>query len=230
MQESVRYPAPGCIVEYLEGNAVQIAMVMEEAGGKLRLFLPNRRETRLTSARVLPWLGPLHEGTTGKDEMARLLEAHKARREQLAAAVPVDELWELAQGEVEAAPARWFAELMETAPGPDEVAAYGRALLACKSRFRFQPPDFQVYDAETVERRLAEQKAREEREALVAGGAAFLRLLWEVACGRKALAPQGEGAYAAEGVPWPAPEVADRLKALLRARMIDPETQEDDAL
>lgn len=230
MQESVRYPAPGCIVEYLEGNAVQIAMVMEEAGGKLRLFLPNRRETRLTSARVLPWLGPLHEGTTGKDEMARLLEAHKARREQLAAAVPVDELWELAQGEVEAAPARWFAELMETAPGPDEVAAYGRALLACKSRFRFQPPDFQVYDAETVERRLAEQKAREEREALVAGGAAFLRLLWEVASGRKALAPQGEGAYAAEGVPWPAPEVADRLKALLRARMIDPETQEDDAL
>ncbi|WP_165078148.1 MULTISPECIES: ribonuclease catalytic domain-containing protein [unclassified Desulfovibrio] len=230
MQESVRYPAPGCIVEYLEGNAVQIAMVMEEAGGKLRLFLPNRRETRLTSARVLPWLGPLHEGTTGKDEMARLLEAHKARREQLASAVPVGELWELAQGEVEAAPARWFAELMETAPGPDEVAAYGRALLACKSHFRFQPPDFQVYDAETVERRLAEQKAREEREALVAGGAAFLRLLWEVASGRKALSPQGEGAYAAEGVPWPAPEVADRLKALLRARMIDPETQEDDAL
>lgn len=230
MQESVRYPAPGCIVEYLEGNAVQIAMVMEEAGGKLRLFLPNRRETRLTSARVLPWLGPLHEGAPGKDEMARLLEAHKARREQLAAAVPVDELWELAQGEVEAAPARWFAELMETAPGPDEVAAYGRALLACKSRFRFQPPEFQVYDAETVERRQAEQKAREEREALVAGGAAFLRLLWEVASGRKALPPQGEGANAADGVPWPAPEVAERLKALLRARMIDPETQEDDAL
>lgn len=230
MQESVRYPAPGCIVEYLEGNAVQIAMVMEEAGGKLRLFLPNRRETRLTAARVLPWLGPLHEGGPGKDEMARLLEGHKARREQLAASVPVDELWELAQGEVEAAPARWFAELMETAPGPDEVAAYGRALLACKSRFRFQPPDFQVYDAETVERRMAEQKAREEREALVAGGAAFLRLLWEVASGRRELAPQGEGACAAEGVPWPAPEVAERLKALLRGRMIDPETQEDDAL
>ena len=230
MQTSVRYPAPGCIVEYLEGNAVQIAMVMEEAGGKLRLFLPNRRETRLSAGRLLPWLGPLHEGAPGKDEMARLLEGHKARREQLAGAVPVDELWELAQGEVEAAPAVWFAELMETAPGPDEVAAYGRALLACKSRFRFQPPDFLVYDAETVERRMAEQKAREEREALVAGGAAFLRLLWEVASGRRELAPQGEGPLAAEGVPWPAPEIAARLKALLRARMIDPETQEDDAL
>ncbi|MDE7242067.1 ribonuclease catalytic domain-containing protein [Desulfovibrio sp.] len=230
MLESVRYPAPGCIVEYLEGNAVQIAMVMEEAGGKLRLFLPNRRETRLASGRLLPWLGPLHEGAPGKDEMARLLEVHKARRETAAAAVPVGELWELAQGEVEAAPALWFAELMETAPGPDEVAAYGRALLACKSHFRFQPPDFLVYDAETVERRLAEQKAREEREALVAGGAAFLRLLWEAASGRRELPPPGDSAFAAEGVPWPAPEVAERLKALLRARMIDPETQEDDAL
>lgn len=230
MQESVRYPAPGCIVEYLEGNAVQIAVVMEEAAGKLRLFLPNRRETRLATGRLLPWLGPLCEGSPGKDEMARLLETHKARREQLASAVPVDELWELAQGEVEAAPARWFAELMETAPGPDEVAAYGRALLACKSRFRFQPPDFLVYDAETVERRMAEQKAREEREALVAGGAAFLRLLWEVASGRRELAPRGAGPLAAEGVPWPAPEIAERLKTLLRARMIDPETQEDDAL
>lgn len=229
MQESVRYPAPGCIVEYLEGNAVQIAMVLEEAGGKLRLFLPNRRETRLAAGRLLPWLGPVHDGTPGKDETARLLEAHKARREAAAAAVPVTELWELAQGEVQAAPARWFAELMETAPGPDEVAAYGRALLACKSRFRFQPPDFQVYDAATVERRLNEQKAREEREALVAGGAAFLRLLWEVACGRRELPPRGDGASATDGV-WPAPETAARLKALLRARMIDPECQEDDAL
>lgn len=230
MQESVRYPAPGCIVEYLEGNAVQIAMVLEEAGGKLRLFLPNRRETRLAAGRLLPWLGPIHDGSPGKDEMARLLEIHKTRRDAAAAVVPVAELWDLAQGEVECAPARWFAELRENAPGPDVVAAYGRALLACKSHFHFQPPEFQVYDAETVERRLNEQKAREEREALVAGGAVFLRLLWDVACGRRELLPQEADALAAEGVPWPAPETMPRLKALLRARVIDPECQEDDAL
>ena len=54
MPGCVRYPAPGCIVEYMEGNAVQIAMVTEEVGGRLRLLLPNRRETRLTAARLLP--------------------------------------------------------------------------------------------------------------------------------------------------------------------------------
>ena len=47
MSDIVRYPAPGCIVEYLEGNVQQTAFVMEAAGGRVRLLLPNRRETRL---------------------------------------------------------------------------------------------------------------------------------------------------------------------------------------
>ena len=74
MPGCVRYPAPGCIVEYMEGNAVQIAMVTEEAGGRLRLLLPNRRETRLTAARLLPWLGPLHAADAGREGAVRLLE------------------------------------------------------------------------------------------------------------------------------------------------------------
>ena len=59
MSDCVRYPAPGCVVEYMEGNAVQIALVTEEVGGRLRLLLPNRRETRLNSSRLLPWIGPM---------------------------------------------------------------------------------------------------------------------------------------------------------------------------
>lgn len=55
MSVCVQYPSAGCIVEYLEGNAIQIALVTEESGGKLRLLLPNRRETRLTTSRLLPW-------------------------------------------------------------------------------------------------------------------------------------------------------------------------------
>ena len=54
MSVCVQYPSAGCIVEYLEGNAIQIALVTEESGGKLRLLLPNRRETRITTSRLLP--------------------------------------------------------------------------------------------------------------------------------------------------------------------------------
>ena len=133
MSDCVRYPAPGCVVEYLEGNAVQIALITEEAGGRLRLLLPNRRETRLNASRLLPWLGPLHGADLGRDEAVRLLEQHKKCREELASDVPVMDVWELAQGEVSVAPATWFAELFTSDPSADQVSAYGRALLAMES-------------------------------------------------------------------------------------------------
>ena len=127
MSVCVQYPSAGCIVEYLEGNAIQIALVTEESGGKLRLLLPNRRETRLTTSRLLPWAGPALGSVPGKDESARVLEQHRARREELAAALPVLELWEMSQGEVPEASAQWFAELAGQAGDADSVAACGRA-------------------------------------------------------------------------------------------------------
>ena len=228
MSDCVRYPAPGCVVEYMEGNAVQIALITEEAGGRLRLLLPNRRETRLNASRLLPWLGPLHGADLGRDEAVRLLEQHKKCREDLASDVPVMDVWEMAQGEVSVAPATWFAELFTSDPSADQVSAYGRALLACKSHFRFQPPDFQVFPADMVEKRLVEEKNRLEREALIAGGAAFLRMLWDVACRKRELPPPPvEGASSGE---WPSADVAESLEEVLRSRMVDPEGQEFDAL
>ena len=229
MSVCVQYPSAGCIVEYLEGNAIQIALVTEESGGKLRLLLPNRRETRLTTSRLLPWAGPALGSVPGKDESARVLEQHRARREELAAALPVLELWEMSQGEVPEASAQWFAELAGQAGDADSVAACGRALLACKSHFRFQPPVFQIFSAEMVEKRLKEQQERAAREALVLGGNSFFRLLWDVACKKRALPPQpGEDTRGISE--WPAPEVAERLKQILFARMADPESQEYDEL
>ena len=95
MSDCVRYPAPGCVVEYMEGNAVQIALVTEEAGGRLRLLLPNRRETRLNSSRLLPWIGPMHGADMGREDAVRVLEAHRKTREDMAAQIPVMDVWEL---------------------------------------------------------------------------------------------------------------------------------------
>ncbi len=222
MSDIVRYPAPGCIVEYLEGNVQQTAFVMEAAGGRVRLLLPNRRETRLPESRLLPWAGPQYSADAGRDEAVALMAKHVEKRRAIAESVPVLDVWEMAQGEVESAPAGWFAELFETDPDADHVAAYGRALLQCKTHFRFQPPEFLVFSAEERDKRMAAQKAREEREALIAGGTNFFHILWEVACGRRSLpVPGGPGAG-----DLPTPEVACRLKELLKKRMINPEDQE----
>ncbi|MBD5553201.1 MAG: RNB domain-containing ribonuclease [Desulfovibrio sp.] len=214
------YPYPGCLVEFLEDNSPRIAMVLEDAGGKLRLLLPGRRETKLSANRVLPWLGPVFSPLPGKEEAARILDAHQKKREELAAQAPTLELWEMAQGEIAQAPAQWFAELMETDPDADTVAAYGRALLGCKSRFRFQPPEFTVYDADTVAKRLEEQKAREAREAITQTGNAFLRLLWDVACKKRQL----------DKTALPEPGLAERIRKILLERMVNPDSTEDEAL
>ena len=53
MSAIVQYPAEGCIVEYLESNAVQIAMILEANEKRVRLLLPNRRELNLSRSRLL---------------------------------------------------------------------------------------------------------------------------------------------------------------------------------
>lgn len=97
----VRFPGAGCVVEFMQGNRPQIAWVMEEQGGRLRLFLPNRRETKLAAARLLPWAGPRYDGERSRDDMVALLEEHRQRRDTREADIQPLELWEMVQGEVE---------------------------------------------------------------------------------------------------------------------------------
>ena len=102
------------------------------------------------------------------------------------------------------------------------MAACGHALLACKSNFRFQPPDFEVFSDETVENRRQAEETNRERDALVGGGAEWFRQLWEARQMHKDI-PDAD-TYA------PPEPVRSRLAHMLRTRIADPETQEDEAL
>jgi exoribonuclease-2 len=207
----------------MEGNSPQIAWVSEEQGDKLRVLLPNRRETRLGVNRLLPWSGPAGSASLGKEEAVEVLCRHGAIREERSRALDAFAVWEAAQGEVSQASALWFAELFENAPDVDSIAAYGRALLACKSHFKFQPPDFVVYPESLVQSRLLEQERQRQRESLAAQGESFLRLLWDVYCRKRALP-------AKDSPEWPDGETLKRLEQLLRSRIVDPDRQEDENL
>ncbi|MBQ7738190.1 MAG: RNB domain-containing ribonuclease [Desulfovibrionaceae bacterium] len=220
MAEKVLYPITGCIVEYMEGNVVQTAMVVGAAGERLRLLLPNRREVNLMQNRLLPWLGPVYTAKLSRDESIRLLEEHRKNRLELSQNIDIIDVWELAQGEVEQASCQWVAELLETDPSYDAIAAYARAMLQCKTHFRFQPPVFQIYNAEIVEKRIAEQKRREEREELSAKGRAFVALLWDVSLGRRTLPPKSGNGLTSE---WPSEPICQKIEEVLRRRMLDPD-------
>ena len=217
----VTYPGAGCIVEYMESNIPQIALVTEEQGGKLRLLLPNRRETRLSINRLLPWSGPILNDISSKEKIILALEEHRKKRKELISQINIIEAWDMSQGEVEKAPATWFAELFEQEPSIDVVAAYGHSLLHCKSHFKFQNPHFEIYPASVVEARLTEQKNMREREILVAEGINFLRTLWDVWNKKRTLPFKTSDEYPKEYVEL-------QLKEILLSRIADPESSEFD--
>ena len=219
----VRYPGPGCIVEFLQGNAVSIALVLEEQGGKLRLLLPNRRELPLQSNRLLPWAGPLYSPVSSKDDGVALLEKHKAARDAARTQFDAQGLWELAQGEVDRASAQWFAELVLSAPTCDDIAACGHTLLECKSHFKFQPPEFEVFSQALAELRHKEAEATQAREKLAQQGMAWFAHLWELHS-KKARLVHGEVRHRPEEA------VYTLLSSMVLDKVADPENNEHEAL
>ena len=76
----VRYPGPGCVIEFMQGNKAQQAWVLEEQGGKLRLLTINKREMKLAAPRVLPWSGPQYSADLTRSEIAVILDGHRVQR------------------------------------------------------------------------------------------------------------------------------------------------------
>ena len=214
----VRYPGAGCVVEFMQGNSPMLALVLEEQGGRLRLYTQGRRETNLPAARLLPWSGPSLGTGLSRQRIDEALEEHRILRAGIAAEVSFLDVWELTQGEVEKTSAEWLAGLVWEQPTIDQEAALGHALLAAKTHFRFTPPDFEIYSQEVMESRMAEAENTRLREAMALAGASFFRLLWDVFCRRR-------GPLAANELPDE--ELAARLKNLLLARLADPESSDD---
>jgi exoribonuclease-2 len=204
----------GCVVEFLHGNAPQVAWVLEESAGRLKLLTVTKREAALAASRILPWTGPEYPAQASREEILRRLTTHEARRRELASGLDLMAVWELSQGEVERAGPEWFAGLVWPKPGPDEVAALGRAMLEAKTHFRFQPPDFEVHPADTVEARLKQRAEEEERARIVEAGQTLFKELWAAVRAGRAVEPDmAAGLDLALSV-----RLADLLKAKVAGR------------
>ena len=217
----VKYPGPGCMVEFMQGNSPMQALVLEEQGGRLRLYAINRRESSMPASRLLPWSGPLVGAGLSRQRMDELLEEHKKRRAALAAEVSPLEVWELIQGEVDKASAEWMAGLVWEQPDIDQEAALGYALLAAKTHFRFSPPHFEVFPRAVVEARLQEAEAARAREVFAVTGAQFFQRLWDVHCRKRPpLSPAD----------FPDQELTDKCRSLIFEHLVDPDATENAAV
>lgn len=212
----------GLCVEFMQDNIPTLGYVLEEQGGKLRLLLANRREMNLTSARILPWLGPVLQGKS-KEEIISALQCHKDERKKIQDNVHVEDLWQMTQGEVLEEEIEFFASLIESELNPDIIAGYAHALLETKSHFKFQNPCFEVFTEETVNTRLEAERLQKERTALVSGGAEWFKYLWDL---------YGKNHYVQDKDKEKEPQepVATTLKNLLLTKMADQESHEEELL
>lgn len=212
----------GTLVEFMQDNAPTIGYVLEDQGGRIRLLLANRREINLTQARLLPWTGPSITAKA-KEDIITALNEHKEKRLQIQAAINIQELWDMTQGEVSEESAEFFAGLMENELTPDIVSAYAHALLECKSRFKFQNPNFEVYDQETVDAKILAEKQQKERTALISGGSEWFKFLWDLACRHHTISEK-------DSLKEPEEPVAGTLKNLLFKHMAETESHEENLL
>ena len=218
----IRFPGPGCVVEFIQGNRAQQAIVLEEQSGTLRLYTLSRREVRMPASRILPWFGPSNPLPESKQDLHSALEATRLRREALSAEIDPVYLWNIAHEEITHASARWFAELLWQEPDLDQVAACGHALLECKTHFKFNPPDFDVLSEEKAAVRLHEAERTEKRNAVLAAGRTLFPLLFEAhqknQIPAKALLPELE------------PELENQLETLPHTRLANPDEHETSLL
>ncbi|MFW6005644.1 MAG: RNB domain-containing ribonuclease, partial [Desulfonatronovibrionaceae bacterium] len=209
IQENIR---PGLIVEYLQNNQPVLAWITETQGSRVRALNINQREIKLPAARILPWTGPGYGREKSREEISHLLSRHNRSRTREQENISTIEIWELAQGDIDQARPDWFAGLIFTSPGPDLVAAMGRAMLQDRAHFKFNPPFFEVYPEDVVQERLVQEKAARERERLTSAGREFFRMLWHL------------------DVQAPVREISDewaaeKLKELLITRVVSPEDE-----
>ncbi|WP_207260376.1 ribonuclease catalytic domain-containing protein [Desulfovibrio sp. Huiquan2017] len=207
---------PGTVVEFMHGDQPQLAWVLEESSGKLRLLTINKREMKLPAARLLPWQGPTLSADVSRQDIQNILNERQETRGEIQAGLDVMELWELAQGEVESAPLSWFADLLWEEWDADRLAALGRAMLQAKTHFKFRPPVFEIWPAEKVEQKLRQQAEGKEREAITAAGQTLLGELWGAY-------NQGRKPRLAEL----APDLADGLSRILRGKVGETLDEED---
>ncbi|MFW6415123.1 MAG: ribonuclease catalytic domain-containing protein [Thermodesulfobacteriota bacterium] len=205
----------GCIVEYLQENQTIIGCAIETAQKNFRLLNINKRLLKLPVSRVLPWQGPVVENSESRESILEAIVRHDRYRTSLEQQLDPQEIWELLQGELSEGSIDWLATLVWTEPDIDSKAALGRALLSYKLHFKFNPPNFVIYDRETVEEKKRQEEAKRKEANLISYGQEFLKALWD---------KQNKGGHIQ--VPSLSGEIESELKALLLKGVAEPENAE----
>jgi exoribonuclease II len=179
---------PGEIIEFFEDKRIICGVILELKGDRLHVLTQNSRELTLAPKRVLQ-AGPKLATTLSRRELLQRVSAAAQRREELKAAIDLEELWELLAAEDQVGTVTELADLWFGNTSPDEVAAMDRKLredrLLFKTRDGLVIPNSPEVVQQFKEQQLRELERRREQEEI----GAWLQAAWQ-------------GRDIAPGAPW----------------------------
>jgi exoribonuclease-2 len=180
---------PGHLVEFYEEKRLLCAVVLELKGERLHVLTQTGRELTIAPKRILHACPSPLTPAMSRQQLLLYLEGTAGKRQNLKAAIDLEELWELLVQENQDLTVQEMAELWFGDPNPDAVAAMGMVLR--DDRLLFKEKDRRwVPNPPEVVAQLQEQRQRElDRRRELEEAAAWLQALWE---GRQAAAPESQ--------------------------------------
>ncbi|MDR2422608.1 MAG: RNB domain-containing ribonuclease [Deltaproteobacteria bacterium] len=186
------------VVEFLEGGGFLLAWALEAPAGvdkNLEVLAPGGRLARLSPGRILVSASCPDPG----DKPGRLafLEDLRKKREALAQSLPLEEVWRVLEGEGPQFDYELLAGLaFGRDPGPDELSAIRRAVLADGVLFAFSPQAATRHSQEEADKKRLLKKKKLAHQEFLSQGAK-----WLAEAKARRVAPE--------------PESADRIRSLL---------------
>ncbi|OGQ99117.1 MAG: hypothetical protein A2521_00685 [Deltaproteobacteria bacterium RIFOXYD12_FULL_57_12] len=171
----------GKLIEYLDDGRFNCAMVLEDSAKRLRILSQNGRESNLPHSRIIHASRTSHPLNLPREELARRLKAAGEKRQALAMAINLEEIWELTATE----PANVFTPsfLAELCFGrdtdDDHIAAFLRRIFMDKLFFKYKAGDIVAHPPETVEQQRLHIARELQKESLLTNGADNLMRLWK---------------------------------------------------
>ncbi|GAB6160938.1 ribonuclease catalytic domain-containing protein [Desulfothermus naphthae] len=169
---------PGCIVEYLHSNQLNIGSILSTEKN-LTLITQQNRTIKITKSRILPWIGPYLKQDLLRQDILDKMQIIHAEREKIKSKINTEEIWQLVHEEVEECTVHWLAELLWETPDANHVAGLGRALVEDKIHFKFVNPNFKIFSPDIVENKLNQLKQAEIERKIIDAGRRFFSILWE---------------------------------------------------
>ncbi len=162
----------GRIAEYLDNGKFLCAVVLDEAGNRLRLLNQNGRELSLARNRVIHLSRTALPADGGRQAWLRDLTAANTKRQELISEIDLQQIWELAVAEqYNTFEPDFLTELCFGSDVTDnQAAAFLRAIFIDRLYFKYKAGIITVHSEETVEQlRLKQEKDRQKEELLKRG-------------------------------------------------------------